>query len=151
MTIEQQSTSSWRRSLAHAWYAWGSSLCYWGVQTAEPWFFRAAVRSFDRVVRVWPQFALGWYRRGLVRSRELGQHAAGIADLSQAIALEPEWAEAYLQRGLIQRFHGDRHAAIDDLRRFLALGGDVYWRMEAERQIAALEAEHHGSGEQGSR
>lgn len=141
MQTQEQSIGAARRLLAQAWYAWGSSLCYWGIQTAEPWFYRVGVQSFDRAALAWPGFARAIYRRGLVRARELGQHREGIADLTRAIALRPDWAEPYLQRGLIQRFHGDQQAALADLRRYLQLGGQPDWRAEAERQIAALEAE----------
>ena len=130
-----------RRALVYWWYAWGLSWCYWGIRTAEPACFRAGIRSFDRSVRLWPGFAAGFYRRGLIRGRELGQHQQGIDDLSRAIALYPEWPEPYLQRGLFQRFHGDAQAAIADLQRYLELGGDREWRGEAERQIAMLRAE----------
>lgn len=131
----------WRRGLAYWWYAWGMSMCYWGVQTAEQSFFRAGVRSFDRAIRAWPEFAGGFYRRGLIRGRELSEHQQGIADLTRAVDLYPEWPEPYLQRGLFERFHGDARAALADLQRYLELGGAPYWRAEAERQIAALQAD----------
>jgi tetratricopeptide (TPR) repeat protein len=131
----------WRRFLAYWWYAWGLSWCYWGIRTAEQWFFRGGVRAFDRAIRIWPGFAGGFYRRGLIRGRELSQHKQAIDDLTRAIELDPEWPEPYLQRGLFQRFHGDPRAAIEDLQRFLDLGGDREWRGEAERQIAMLRAD----------
>jgi regulator of sirC expression with transglutaminase-like and TPR domain len=92
-------------------------------------------------VQIWPGFAGGFYRRGLIRGRELGQHRTAITDLTRAIELYPEWPEPYLQRGLFERFHGDPHAAITDLERFIGLGGDRGWRGEAERQLVTLRAE----------
>jgi hypothetical protein len=131
----------WRKALAYWWYAWGLSWCYWGIRGANQSFFRAGIRSFDRAVWLWPQFAQGVYRRGLIRGRELNEHTAGIADMTRAIELAPEWADPYLQRGLFERFHGDPRAALDDLRRYLALADNPFWRTEAERQIAMLQAE----------
>ena len=139
--MEADNISLVRRALAYWWYAWGLSWCYWGIRTAEPAFFRAGIRSFDRSIRLWPGFAAGYYRRGLIRGRELGQHTQAIADLTHASELAPEWPEPYLQRGLFQRFHGDPHAALADLQRYLDLGGERTWRAEAERQIAMLRAE----------
>ncbi|HWQ14332.1 MAG TPA: hypothetical protein VNL77_16150 [Roseiflexaceae bacterium] len=133
------SASLLRRAWAYWWYAWGSSLCYWGLRTHERGLFRAGVGAYGRAARAWPAFSAAYLRRGVVRGRELGEHREAVADLSRAIALAPEWAEAYLQRGLVQRFHGDPRAALADLRRYLALGGDGHWRAEAERQIAMLE------------
>jgi tetratricopeptide (TPR) repeat protein len=130
-----------RRALAYWWYAWGLSWCYWGIRPAEPACFRAGIRSIDRSIRLWPDFAAGFYRRGLIRGRELSQHAQAIADLTHATELAPEWPEPYLQRGLFQRFHGDPRAALGDLQHYLELGGERDWRAEAERQVALLRAE----------
>lgn len=127
-----------RRAWAYWWYAWGSSLCYWGLRTAERGLFRAGVGAYGRALRTWPAFSAAYLRRGVIRGRELGEHAAAIADLTRVVELSPEWPEAYLQRGMEQRFHGDPRAAIADLERYLALGHDAGWRAEAERQIAAL-------------
>ncbi len=136
-----ESAAPWRRVLAYWWYAWGLSWCYWGIRWANQSYFRSGIRSFDRAIRLWPQFSRGFYRRGLIRGRELNDHAAGIADMDRAIALAPEWPDPYLQRGLFQRFHGDQRAALADLRRYLALAHDPTWRAEAERQIAMIQAE----------
>jgi tetratricopeptide (TPR) repeat protein len=137
----QPGVASWRRALAYCWYAWGLSWCYWGLRGANQSFFRAGIRSFDRAIRIWPQFADGFYRRGLIRGRELSDHRAGIADLTRAIELAPTWPEPYLQRGLFQRFHGDQRAALSDLQQYVALAYDPFWRGEAERQIAMIQAE----------
>lgn len=137
----EPSVPLWRRALAYWWYAWGLSHCYWGIRTAEQGFFRAGIRAFDRAVSIWPGFAGGYYRRGLIRGRELSQYQQACADLSKAIEFYPEWPEPYLQRGLFERFHGDPHTAIADLQRFLDLGGGRGWRGEAEHQIAVLRAE----------
>jgi tetratricopeptide (TPR) repeat protein len=139
----------WRRALAYWWYAWGLSWCHWGLRTSEQSFFRAGVRAFDRAVRLWPHFATAFYRRGLIRGRELSDHRAALADLTRAIELAPDWPPPYLQRGLFQRFHGDQRAALDDLLRYVALSDDRDWRAEAERQITMIRAEldEEGQGE----
>jgi hypothetical protein len=138
---QTESIAPWRKALAYWCYAWGLSWCYWGIRGANQSFFRAGINSFDRALRLWPQFALVYYRRGLIRGRELSAHTAGIADMSRAIALAPDWADPYLQRGLFERFHGDQQAALGDLERYLALATDSSWRTEAERQIAMIRAE----------
>lgn len=141
MHTEQTPITWWRRIAAYWLYSWGQALCYWGIQTAEAWFFRAGVGAFGAAIRTWPEFTHAYYRRGLIRGRELSEHTAGIADLTRVIELSPEWAEAYLQRGLFQRFHGEPRAAIADLEQFLRLGGELYWRLEAERQLRMLREE----------
>lgn len=130
-----------QRTVAYWWYILAQSACYWGVRTAERSLFRWGVSLYGHAIRTWPQFAQAYYRRGLIRGRELSQHREALADLTHAIALEPEWPEPYLQRGLFQRFHGDPRAAVADLEQYLALGGDMYWRLEAERQIRMVREE----------
>lgn len=135
-----------RRALAYWWYAWGLSWCYWGIRGANQSFFRAGIRAFDRALRLWPGFAKGYYRRGLIRGRELGDHAAAIADMTRASELAPAWDAPYLQRGLFERFHGDQRAALADLGHYLTLARDPLWRGEAERQIAMIRAELGDTG-----
>lgn len=134
---------AWRRWLAYLWYMWGASMAYWGLRTAEVSFFRAADSAYSRAIAIWPAFTNAYFQRGIIRERELGQRAAGLRDLSQAIMLAPDWADPYLRRGLIRRFHGNPDDAVTDLERYLELGHDVWWRGEAERQIAALRAEEN--------
>jgi tetratricopeptide (TPR) repeat protein len=119
-------------------------------------YFRAGIRSFDRALRLWPAFARVIYRRGLILGRELNDHAAGIADMTRAIELAPDWPDPYLQRGLFERFHGDQRAALADLRHYAAIAADAFWRAEAERQIVSIRADlgeegRRGEGEKGRR
>lgn len=140
-STSDQQPGLWQRIRAYWWYAWGMSSCYWGIRSAEQMLFREGIRSFDRALKVWPQFAQVYYRRGLIRGRELSEYRQAIADLRRASELAPEWPEPYLQRGLFERFHGDPHAAIENLQRFLSLGTNHSWRGEAEHQIQMLQAE----------
>jgi tetratricopeptide (TPR) repeat protein len=131
----------WSRMRARWWYVWGLSLCYRGNRSHEQSDYRAGVASFSRALRIWPSLASAYYRRGLIRGRELGEHLAAIEDLTRASELRPEWADPYLQRGLFHRFHGNPPEAIADLERFIALASPGYWREEAERQLALLRAD----------
>ncbi|MCG8347504.1 MAG: hypothetical protein MI924_06955 [Chloroflexales bacterium] len=133
--------SFWRKLLARFWYVWGLSLCYNGHRMAERALYENGVRAFARAARLWPSYARAYYRSGLIRGRELGQYSAALSDLAQAIALQPDWPDPYLQRGLFHRFNGAPSAAIADLQRYIDLGGEGYWRGEAERQISMLRAE----------
>lgn len=139
-TEHASSTPLWRRWLAYSYYAWGLSLSQWGLHTANRSFYDAAIRSFDRAVAVWPAFAMAYFRRAIIYSRELGQHNQGLEDLARAIASAPEHAIFYLHRGLILRFHGDPREAAADLRHFIALDPASPWRAEADRQLAQLES-----------
>lgn len=133
-------TPLWRRCLAYAFYVWGLSLNQWGLRTGDRSFYDGAIGSFSRALAIWPAFAMAYFRRAIIYSRELGQHTQGLDDLGRAIASAPERPEFYLHRGLILRFHGDQTAAAADLQHFIALNPNSSWRAEAERQIAQIES-----------
>ena len=140
-TASESSLSLVRQTVAQLCFLCGQSACYWGVRTAERSIFRIGLIFFNWALRIWPGFALAYYRRGLVRGRELGQYREALRDLGEAIKLEPEWPEPYLQRGLFQRFQGNSRAAMADLEQYLSLGGELYWRLEAERQLQMIREE----------
>ena len=140
--IEHSRPALGSRLLAHWHYAWGLSLCLAGHRTADQSFYAAGVAAFSRAAQIWPTFAPAFYRRGLIRGRELGEYRAAIADLDQAGALRPDWPEPYLQRGLFHRFNHQPTAALTDLRRYAELAPPGFWRDEAERQIALIAHEN---------
>lgn len=133
--------SLWRRLRAGFWYAWGLSLCYNGNRSADRSFYKAGIDSFSRAAAIWPGMAAAYYRRGLIRGRELGEYSAAISDLERASALRPDWPEPYLQRGLFHRFQGRAAAAAPELRRYIELAGPGYWRDEAGRQLEQIQIE----------
>ncbi|EFO81246.1 TPR repeat-containing protein [Oscillochloris trichoides DG-6] len=128
----------WKQLYARWWYVWGLSLCYTGNRTCERAFYQAGVVSFGRALRIWPTYAHAYYQRGIIRGRELREPEAAIEDLSQASLLDPTWPEPYLHRGLLQRYHGDPHAAMVDLAYYVTLAEPGYWRTEALQQIEQL-------------
>lgn len=138
MMADHSRPALWKRLLARWHYAWGVSLCLAGHRMADRSYYAAGVAAFTRATRAWPTFAPAYYRRGLIRGRELGEYRAAIADLERAGGLRPEWPDPYLQRGLFHRFNHAPAAALAELRRYIALAPPGFWRDEAERQIALL-------------
>lgn len=136
--IEHSRPALGSRLLARWHYAWGISLCLAGHRLTDRSFYVAGVDAFSRAAQIWPTYAPAFYRRGLIRGRELGEYHAAIADLDQAGALQPDWPEPYLQRGLFHRFNHQPAAALVDLRRYTELASPGFWRDEAERQIVLI-------------
>jgi len=69
-----QQPGLWQRIRAYWWYAWGMSSCYWGIRSAEQALFREGIRSFDRALKIWPEFAQvirAISRRSACRNRKL--------------------------------------------------------------------------------
>ncbi len=131
----------WQRWIAHWWCAWGHSLCHMGNRSAERVFYEQSVAAFGRARRWWPTLAAAYYHSGFIRGRELNEYEPAVADLTQAIELAPDWPDPYLQRGLFHRFHGALDMALADLQHYLMLGGDTYWRGEAERYVRQIQDE----------
>lgn len=80
----------------------------------------AAVTAFNRAIETEPTSVAAWIgrARGWLLSDRRDQ---AISDLTQAIELWPECAEAYSERGLIHKEQGDYAAALDDYSRAVEL------------------------------
>lgn len=97
---------------------------------------------FDRVLAKRPEWPAAWRQRGFA-SADPGQ---AVADFTQAIALDPDDADAYAARGRAWLVARQPAKGIDDLSRALELGARTgvaattitAWR--AERGVARLDA-----------
>ncbi len=92
----------------------------------------AAISDFNQALRLNPQEAEAYLKRGLVR-HEMAQYSkdfnrdymAAISDFNQALRLNPQEAEAYLKRGLVryemarysEDFNRDYSGAVEDLQK----------------------------------
>lgn len=77
--------------------------------------FEHAIGDIDRVIKQRPDPEM-FYLRGCAR-QELGDVGGSFADLSTAIRLKPDFADAYAARAVVQRFLGNPEAAETDQRR----------------------------------
>ena len=75
-----------------------------GDEAFEAQDFKVAVQHFSAVVEFAPDFAMGWYGRSRAYVN-LGYDGPALADLEQALALDPKNFFAILELGqLFQRF-----------------------------------------------
>jgi tetratricopeptide (TPR) repeat protein len=89
------------------WGAWSESseevvnlLMEQGVFAMSRRDYRAALRSFDQMVVLAPEFAEGWNKRATVHYL-LGNYAESLADIAETLKLEPRHFGALSGRGLV--------------------------------------------------
>jgi tetratricopeptide (TPR) repeat protein len=91
-----------------------------GLEKAKlaDWF--AAIKEFDRAIKLNPQFAEAFYRRALAYF-DLGQPQAAINDYNQSLTLKPQWPEALFGRSLARMALADWQGAIADAEQVIRL------------------------------
>ncbi|MFB2837111.1 tetratricopeptide repeat protein [Floridanema evergladense] len=95
-----------------------------GLEKAQAGDFVEAVREFDRVLRINPQFVEAYYKRGRCRF-ELGDTTGALVDYNQALQLQPERTEIYLSRGLTKLALKDNAGALADAEQSLKLNHNL--------------------------
>jgi tetratricopeptide (TPR) repeat protein len=99
------------------------------------------IAQYDVVLQIDPQFALGFAARGNAY-RELGQYQCAVADLTQALGLEPR-ADYFLNRGLAHHGAGNIALAVADYTEAIRLEperGALYASRAAAYRLAGDDA-----------
>ena len=78
-----------------------------------------AIAIYDDIIRKQPEVYF-YNNRGIAKSR-LGKNQEAITDFSQAITLNPKYAQAYINRGVSKYYLGNKQEAIGDYNRAIAL------------------------------
>jgi len=98
-----------------------SSAQYLAAQTEGVEELVETLREIDALTQTIssnPNDATNFYQRGLTRKRlqRLEDQRVSMEDFSQAIRLDPAFANAYFERGLLKSEFGHKQHAVDDLR-----------------------------------
>jgi len=88
-----------------------------GKELLEQKQYYAASQAFDRAVKLDPQSAAAYCFRGKLQI----EREKGNVDLSKAIELKPDYADAYYERGLKNDLGNDRAAAMRDYNKAIEL------------------------------
>ena len=91
-----------------------------------------AIKDYDRAIELNPRADFYNNRGNALRQTRAFDRA--IADLDQAIKLEPNYSSAYWTRGLIYRDKGDKEKAAEDYKKALSLNPSE----DAKKEIEAL-------------
>lgn len=86
--------------------------------------YASAAELLDKVMSLEPDNPLWLCQRATVRF-DMGEISLAHRDLDAALALDMRCAPAYLQRGHIELFHGDKAKAVPELRRSLAIDDEL--------------------------
>jgi tetratricopeptide (TPR) repeat protein len=82
---------------------------------------RVTRAGFDQAIRRDPADAEAYLSRGYFYFRHKGDHDAALADLTEALALNPQLAIAYYERGIVYDSLGDFDKAVADYSAAVAL------------------------------
>lgn len=95
-----------------------------------------ALALYDRIKVIEPRYPLAYYNTGYVLLENRQQVREARSQFSQAIALLPDYTDAYYNRGLTYELEGRLDSALLDYRRALALAPD---HTEAAKGLGRLE------------
>lgn len=82
--------------------------------------FLKAIVCFDKAIKLKPDYAEAYNKRGLVY-RDWGAIEKAIRDFSTPIQINPNYAEAYNNRGVTYRYKRDFNSAIADFKKAIAI------------------------------
>jgi tetratricopeptide (TPR) repeat protein len=87
-----------------------------------------ALEAYDRLIRLMPDFAFGYFNRANVKVR-LKDYSGAVADYGRAIERQPGLAEAYFNRALTLIYLNDAGSACQDLSKAGELGLQQAYRV----------------------
>ncbi len=116
------------------------------VYVAQGNYF-AAVKDFDKVVELDPEFVSGYYNRGSAYAL-LGRYDLGARDYTQVIRLDPANAAAYYNRGSAHAHQMKFRRAISDYEKALELRPGWAKAQQALTEVRPI-AEVYGRFEKG--
>ena len=104
------------------------------VQMLRASLYEDAIPQFDMVIRVLPDFAEAYHKRGICYYNE-NQENLALENFNKAIELKEDFAEAYRDRGVFYRNIGEHQNGMNDLHKAL----QIYSKREDSEKIEELE------------
>ncbi len=85
-----------------------------GLAKSEAGDFQGAIADYTAAIRLNPNYAKAYNKRGIIHGRNLQNYPAAKADFDRAIAINPNYGDAYYNRARVREFLEDKPGAIAD-------------------------------------
>ncbi|MFM9265254.1 tetratricopeptide repeat protein [Tychonema sp. BBK16] len=85
-----------------------------GFAKSEAGDIPGAIADYTAAIRLNPNYAKAYNKRGIIHGRNLKDYPAAKADFDRAIAINPNYGDAYYNRARVREFLEDKPGAIAD-------------------------------------
>ncbi|TAG97690.1 MAG: tetratricopeptide repeat protein [Oscillatoriales cyanobacterium] len=85
-----------------------------GLAKSEAGDIEGAIADYTAAIRLNPNYAEAYNKRGIIHARNLKDYPAAKADFDRAIAINPNYGDAYYNRARVREFLEDKPGAIGD-------------------------------------
>ncbi|MEG4282751.1 tetratricopeptide repeat protein [Microcoleus sp. A006_D1] len=85
-----------------------------GLAKSEAGDIPGAIADYTAAIRINPNYAKAYNKRGIIHGRNLKDYRAAKADFDRAIEINPNYGDAYYNRAKVRYFLEDKAGAIAD-------------------------------------